>query len=181
MDTCMSEYVTEAVVLGRRENGSAYNRFVDLYTKELGFVEARVVGGRRITSKLSPHLDFGNLALVRLVHKNQFTVADALTEERFFSGDSGIEVFDRFSRLVVLFRELLPRLIPDARVWEELLWGLRRGEVNCRMFLSLLGYGARAACGHCGRAESHVFFVPDQHFLCESCSRGAPSRMIVSL
>lgn len=168
-------------MLGRRENGSSYNRFADLYTKELGFVEARVVGGRRITSKLSPHLDFGNLSFVRLVHKNQFTVADALTEERFFSGGLNIEAFERFSRLVFLFRELLPRLVPDARVWEALLWGLRRGEVNCRMFLSLLGYGAHAECGHCGRSQSHVFFVPDQHFLCESCSRGAPSRTIIVL
>ena len=82
----VAEYCTEAIVLGRRENGPSYNRFVDLYTKELGLLEARVVGGRRITSKLSPHLDFGNLALLRLVSKNQFTVDDALTEERFFFG-----------------------------------------------------------------------------------------------
>lgn len=181
MDTCMSEYVTEAIVLGRRENGSSYNRFADLYTKELGFVEARVVGGRRIASKLSPHLDFGNLALVRLVHKNQYTVADALTEERFFSGASCVETFERFSRLVVLFRELLPRLVPDVHVWEELVSGLRRGEVNCRMFLSLLGYGAHAECEHCGGSQSHAFFIPNQNFLCESCSEGAPSRAIVVL
>ncbi|MDP2704639.1 MAG: recombination protein O N-terminal domain-containing protein [bacterium] len=177
----MSEYVTEAVVLGRRENGSSYNRFADLYTKELGFVEARVVGGRRITSKLSPHLDFGNFSFVRLVHKNQFTVADALTEERFFSGGSDIEAFLHFSHLAFLFRELLPRLVPDARMFEMLLWSLRRGEVNCRMFLSLFGYGTHAECGHCGSSESHAFFVPNQHFLCESCSEGAPSRTIVVL
>ncbi|MAF80060.1 hypothetical protein CL629_03220 [bacterium] len=177
----MSEYSTEAIILGRRENGP-YNRIVDLYTKELGRVEARVVSGRKIISRLSPHLDFGNLAHVRLVYKNQFTVADALTEERFFSGPEDIGVYERFSRLAFLFCSLAPQMIPDVEVWDMFLRGLRKRGLDYRMFLSLFGYGAlHAECSACARSGSHAFFVPDQSFLCASCAEMFPKDLLVFL
>ncbi|MDP3725193.1 MAG: recombination protein O N-terminal domain-containing protein [Nanoarchaeota archaeon] len=174
----MSEYCTEAIVLGRRENGGGHNLFADLYTRELGRVEARVVSGRKITSKLSPHLDPGTLVFARLVHKNQFTLADTLLEERF-SGVSGLQ-YENFSRLAHLFRYLFPFGVSDFDVWELLLKSLREGEIAYTMFLSLLGYGREGAlCGRCSEVETRAFFLPDQTFLCGICASPFSEREVV--
>ena len=78
----MVEYLTQAIVLDSRPQ-KENDRTVDIYTKNFGRLRVRVIGGRRILSKLAPHLDIFNLVTVRLVEKNQITVTDVLTDERF--------------------------------------------------------------------------------------------------
>jgi len=185
----MSEYCTEAIVLGRKDSpfgGGSHNRIAELFTKDVGFLEARVPGGRKITSRLSPHLDFGNLVFVRLVYKNQFTVTDALLERRFFFAgrdvEADVDVYDRFSRLLHLFRFLMPRAVPDQNVWDLLLSELSLGQVDYGAFLTLLGYGSSLArCEVCGGASPRGFFLPDQLFLCASCAGAAPEHEVVFL
>lgn len=122
--------------MGRRENGSQ-NLYADLYTKELGRVEARVISGRKIASKLSPHLDAGTLSFVRLVYKNQYTLADAISEERFFTK---LSEDDDFFEALRLCRELIPHQVPDRELWDFLLSHLREERRDCTMLLSVLGY-----------------------------------------
>ena len=170
----MAEYVTEAVVLGREDNGPR-NFVAYLYTRQLGYVEARVVSGKKITSKLSPHLDMGNAVLVRLVYKNRFTVTDVLTKERYFSGRA--KAFWRFSRAAHLLTRLCPRSFPDMDIWDVLIQSLRVGEFEYRMFLTLLGYGSEhAECSLCQSSHVHSFFIPDQTFVCLSCVSRFPQK-----
>ena len=125
-------------MLGRRENGSQH-LYADLYTKNLGRVEARVVSGRKITSKLSPHLDSGTRVFVRIVHKNQFTLADSICEERFFLGAPEGE--NDFFEGLHLCRTLVPHQVPDLELWDALLFYLRERERDCTILMNTLGYG----------------------------------------
>ena len=167
----MAEYATEAIVLYRSDpplSGRAQNILVHLYTESLGYIEARVVSGKKIMSKLSPHLDVGNLIFVRLVYQNTFTVTDALTEERFFLGKA--KAFERFSRVAYLLTSLSPISFPDGDIWNALRQGLRVGEFEYRMFLSLLGYGSEhAECSLCENSHVHSFFLLNQSFACRLC------------
>src|ERR1051325_9149952 len=78
----MREFLTEAIVLSN-DPGRGFDGRVHLYTEKLGKISARVSGGKKILSKLSPHLDPLNLSLVRLVKKGGITLVDTLTLDRF--------------------------------------------------------------------------------------------------
>ena len=167
----MREYFTEAVVLESGPAGSQ-DRFVDLYTREFGRLRAKVVGGRKITSKLSPHLEKGNLVEVRLVEKNRFTVADVISKKRF---GKNLAVFE----VLFLLKSLLPELVSDLRLWHGLLHGLRQANPDKKVFLKLLGYNSIfAVCDSCGAGKVKYFSAGDQVFLCEKCSSRIRSHRI---
>ncbi len=158
----MREYFTEAIVLGSKSSGVA-DRIIDLYTKDFGRLQAKVGGGRKITSKLSPHLTEANLVAIRLVEKTQFTIADAMIKERF---PKTYLVFD----LLYLLRSLLPEFVPDLQFWHLLLRSLKEGKINNRIFLKFLGYNSlHARCESCGEMKVSYFLVTDQTFLCRHC------------
>jgi len=165
----MHEYVTEAVTLGVRSYGE-HDRWIDLYTKNLGRIGARVIGGRRILSKLSLHLDVMNLVEVRLVRKNQFTVVDATTKDRFIFLRRDIQKHSSALRLMYLFTSLVPTSAPDIRLWHHLVSNLAGTRVHCGTFLQLLGYDPLlASCENCYAKRVHYFFPADQSFLCSGC------------
>ena len=66
-----------AIVLAVREHRES-DRVVDLFTRDLGRIRARVPGGSKILSKFSAHLSVLNIVTVRLVQKHSFTVTDAV-------------------------------------------------------------------------------------------------------
>ncbi|MBI4034197.1 MAG: recombination protein O N-terminal domain-containing protein [Candidatus Brennerbacteria bacterium] len=163
----MREYFAEAVVLGLKPSG-AQDRIVNLYTKDLGRLTARVVGGRKITSKLSPHLEQGNLVEARLVEKSRFVLADAVLKKRFGRSSAVFEA-------LFLLNSLLPELVPDLRLWHGLLRGLEKGKPDKKIFLKLMGYNTLLAkCENCGRAPVDYFRTADQIFLCRSCFTSSP-------
>jgi len=165
----MREYFTEAVVLGQKPSGSE-DRIVNLYTRDFGRLEARVVGGRKIISKLSPHLEEGNLVEVRLVEKNKFILADVLSKKRFGKNPAIFEV-------LFLLKSLLPELVPDLRLWHGFLRGLEKMNLDKKAFLKFLGYNALfAKCENCGDHKVGYFSLADQVFLCRRCSGMLPSR-----
>lgn len=165
----MREYFTEAVVLGQKPSGTQ-DRIVNLYTRDFGRLEARVVGGRRIVSKLSPHLEEGNLVEVRLVEKNKFILADALLKKRFGKTPAVFEV-------LFLLKSLSPELAPDLRLWHGFLQGLERRNLDKKTLLKFLGYNALfARCENCESREIGYFSVTDQTFLCRRCFNKMPSR-----
>ncbi|MDO8574288.1 MAG: recombination protein O N-terminal domain-containing protein, partial [bacterium] len=81
-------YFNEAIVLDREPSGETDNRF-SIYAKGFGKIVARGKSTRKITSKLSGHLEPGNLVKVRLIEKNGLQVVDALK-----SGKLGIRSAD---------------------------------------------------------------------------------------
>ncbi|MFH1193263.1 MAG: recombination protein O N-terminal domain-containing protein [Candidatus Jorgensenbacteria bacterium] len=165
----MKDLVVHALVLGARDSGER-DRLVRLFTKELGVFEARVVGGRRILSKFAPHLDVGNLAAVRLVKKNAYTVTDALTEERFAKLRGNPKEFARALALLTLLSRLLPREVPDLRLWHSVVRSFSVARVDVGAVLKLLGYDPlHAACEACGRKPPACFVPSTQSFLCGSC------------
>lgn len=175
----MKEYLTQAIVLRVSPRGE-FDRFLDLYTKVLGRVGARVIGGRRILSKLSPHLQDLTLINVRLVKKGGFTVTDALEQDRFLSLKKNPRDFVKAQDLIFLIRELVPKAAPDLRLWHEVARALQTDNWNFRVFLKLLGYDpAGAACEICGAKKVAAFYPGDQSFLCFKCSGKFPKNKLV--
>lgn len=178
----MKEYLTEAIVLGIKPQGE-YDKFVDLYTKDLGRVEARVVSGRKILSKLSPHLNLGSRVLARLVQKNQFTLTDVLNQSLFLSKNLLLARL-KILEILYLLRTLIPVLVPDLNMWHRLLQELSKGETNLslRIFLKILGYDPMfASCDGCGSNNICGFFITEQVFVCRKCIGKLPARDVVML
>ena len=80
----MQEYLSEAVVLDRLANGDLNGRVVFL-TKRFGKLVGKARSIRKITSKLSGHLQPGNLVQVRMIEKNGLQIVDALKKSRLRS------------------------------------------------------------------------------------------------
>jgi recombinational DNA repair protein (RecF pathway) len=176
----MREYVTEAVVLGR-EVHREHDWLVDLLTHDLGFVSARVTGGARVTSKLSPHLDPASMVLVRLVWSGRFVVADAAVMHRDFRARADVALWARALESLAVVRALAPRREPETLLWTsiyEVLEGTRGADV----ILESLGYHpGSASCARCHGFPVRWVVLDDHALLCGECGLDAPSATRVSL
>jgi DNA repair protein RecO len=165
----MKEYLTDALVLGLR-NYRENDKLVDLYSKDFGRLKMRVIGGRRILSKLSPHLDIFNLVTIRLVQKNRITLADVVTKNRFALWRGDLRKIALGLKLFFLVRSVVPEAIPDLSLWHHLLRDLKKGSIDFKGVLRLLGYDPRfAQCGNCFEKEIYSFDARNQIFLCQKC------------
>lgn len=165
----MEEFVTDAIVLHIQPH-LENNKIADIFTQLFGRVEARVVGGLKINSKLSSHLDPLNLVTLRLVRRNNFVIADALTKDRFNNTRNNTVALGRALTSLFLIRSLLPHLIPEPELWRMLIHTLQHTSLDYTMFLKLLGYNPLlASCGLCNRHPVHSFYVPEQLFVCTRC------------
>jgi recombinational DNA repair protein (RecF pathway) len=170
----MREYFTEAVVLGLKPVGLS-DRIVNLYTKDFGRLEAKVVAARKITSKLSPHLEEGNLIEARLIEKNRFILADVVLKKRF---GKNLAVFE----ILFLLKSLLPELVSDLRLWHGLVQGLQKENLDKKIFLKFLGYNTVfAKCENCESSEIGHFSTIDQTFLCRGCFEKLPSHQFKAI
>ena len=168
----MREHFTEAIVL-TREPSLEQDIRVSLYTRTLGKVSAKITSGRRVTSKLSPHLDILHIAKVRLVETGGFQVADAL---RVGSLPSTFESF----RAVHVVEQSVVSLQPDFRLWSA----LRHGNNTLRRALVVLGFDpSLASCVRCGYARPRYFSIWDSDYTCSWCftSIGSPFQNYVDL
>ena len=166
----MKEYITEAIVLSRmplREEDFV----ASLFTKDLGRIEARVVSGRKILSKLSSNVDFLNHVDVRIVSKNKMILADVVTKSVFPKLKRHPSRLATALRAAHLINSLLPRELSERRLWHEFARMLQRGIINMPIILKILGYDPKGAvCLGCGRNTISHFYLVDQIFLCASCS-----------
>jgi len=175
----MVEYLTQAVVLNSRPHKES-DRVVDLYTKNFGRLEAKVIGGRRILSKLAPHLDIFNLVTVRLVEKNRITVTDVLTDERFAKNRGNPVFYASGFKILPLIRYLTPVAAPDPHLWHCLLKSLRESESNIKTFLKIFGYDpSHASCDACQKKSVSAFWMKDQMFFCRECGLKARSDELI--
>ena len=169
----MTEYLTQAIVLGselRKES----DRLADLYTKEFGRLEARVIGGQKILSKLTPHLDILNLVTVRLVEKKSITLTDVLSDENFSDNRRRPDFYPDFLKVISIIRTLVPKAVSDAHLWHYLLRELRSGRGNVKELLGILGYDPRhAECSSCRSRRVGAFHLRSQVFFCRKCGSKA--------
>lgn len=167
----MREYIDEAFVLGVKPQGEA-DLTADMFLKNFGRLEARVVGGRKISSKLSPHLDGLNLVNIRLIQKNNFTLTDVLVQNDFSVLRQNFNLFAKSLEMLFLIKSLLPLHISDHRLWFFLKKVLEEQKVDNRVILKLFGYDPKNAnCDICCSKNVGSFSVEEQAFLCFKCSR----------
>jgi len=165
----MKEYLTEAVVLNFEKSQEA-NRRVSFYTKELGLLNAQVISGRKITSKLSLHLNPLNLVLLRLVEKKRMIVADAVVLNAFSNIRGSALKIKKALGLTRLIRTQVLTKQPDLKIWYHLINSLKTGEIDYKIFLKILGYDPKLSrCQNCSIGQPAYFCLIDQTFICEKC------------
>lgn len=173
----MKEYVTEAVVLAMRPRGEA-DRVADMFTKDFGRIEARVVGGRKILSKFSPHLSPGARVVARLVKKNVFTLTDVIS--RPFLPTRFSRANEKVLPALFLIRSLVPATNPDLKLWYALAVFFEEEKKNISRLLAVMGYDPRyAQCEACGNSSVRFFHISDQTFLCATCSVKFPEDAVL--
>ncbi len=154
----MKDYVTKAVVLEREPIGEADSRVV-LFTEQFGKVVARAKGARKITSKLSAHLEPLSLITARLVFSKSIQVADSLKVSSFKLNVESIEVAN-------LISETVSNQHPDGHLWEL----ISRGRFSGRGILTALGFDlAHAKCEVCHRPKPERFVIKQASYVCIKC------------
>lgn len=152
----MTEYFSESVVLNREPSGDLDSR-VSIFTKRFGKLIAKAKSARKITSKLSQHLEPGNLVYARLVEKNGLQLVDALKTSRLKVCPADL----------YFLGQLLAEAEPDLRLWETIL----QPEFNWPRILKILGWDPKATfCQTCNENAPVVFHIPAQEFFCKNCS-----------
>ncbi|OGZ53226.1 MAG: hypothetical protein A3B25_02670 [Candidatus Ryanbacteria bacterium RIFCSPLOWO2_01_FULL_48_26] len=152
----MNEYLSEAIVLDKETSGDLDIR-VSLFTKKFGKLKARAKSARRIVSKLSPHLEPGNVVRVRLIEKNGLQVVDAL-KQRF------LPVLP--SNLYFL-NQIIAEGEPDLRLWQSIV----SHNFSWVHILEILGWDPReAACALCAGEKPAFFSIFKQELFCDGCA-----------
>ena len=150
------EHATQAIILSKAPFGEA-DAQVFLYTRKLGKLLARVIGARKILSKLNSHLEPLNVVYIRLVGKNKWHIADALKIGALPTG-----VLEGLN----LVREIAPEEDPDPELWTLLSSGIF-GKSD---ILRVLGFGKElAACQLCGLRNDLKFSTAHLAYFCVNC------------
>lgn len=151
----MQEYLSEAIVLDRLPNGDM-NGWVVFLTKRFGKLVGKAKSIKKITSKLSGHLQPGNLVQVRMIEKNGLQVVDALKKARLSLSLSELRFLG----------ELLAEAEPEFVIWEMLV----NGGFSWNAALKILGWDPNfASCVFCS-GNADVFHPKTQEFFCKKCA-----------
>ncbi len=162
----MQEYLSEAIVLDRLPNGDLNGRIVFL-TKRFGKLTARARSIRKITSKLSAHLQPGNLVQMRMIEKNGLQVVDALKKSRLNLSLSELRFLG----------EILSESEPEFVIWEMLV----SGGFSWISVLKILGWDPNfASCGMCSSGVE-IFHPKTQEFFCKECAFKLPAGEVIYL
>ncbi len=168
----MTEYFTEALVLDKTENKEA-DGIVVFYSFDLGKVSAKARSVKKITSKLSAHLEPLNFVNVRLIEKNGFQVADALTVNRQPELRNNPEVLAKFLRIIQFIKTTTFELQPDHRLYfaiKKIMFSKYGERQIYRLLLKILGFDPEfAVCHFCNDKKTEYFLKEDGIFLCRKC------------
>lgn len=161
----MREYLSEAIILDKTPNGDMDIRF-SIFTKKFGMLRAKAKSARKITSKLAPHLEPGNVVQVRLVEQKGLQVVDALKR-----GTIGVS-----TSTLHFLNELLPEGEPEKMLWNALI----SDKFSWEEALAILGWDPRgASCAKCSAATPSIFDIRGQEFFCRACGANlSPARAI---
>lgn len=151
----MQEYVSDAVVLAKTSSGELDGRYA-LLTKRFGKVIGRAKSSRKITSKLSGHLEPGSLVKVRFIEQKGIQIVDALK-----TGRVEIPLQD-----LALLNYLVSEMDVDVALWDE----VAGGRFSWKALLRTLGWDPEGAiCTGCGKSRAVNFYIPRQEFFCSDC------------
>lgn len=175
----MYEIVSEAFVLDREDVGESDSRVI-LFTKDWGRVSAKMTSGRKITSKLAPHLQPLNYVLTRLVAKKDFFDYSGLHCADAVSLESGKKIKDDPEKLkkilptIQLLTKLLPRGARENEFWELLRHAAFEGEeFGVNEVFRLLGLDLEYAhCVFCQKKNPRYFQISQEAFFCQPCVSG---------
>lgn len=175
----MRDYLTEALILDKTASNET-DFIVDLYTKELGRIKAKVTSGQKITSKLSPHLEPLTFSLVRLTEKNGFVIVDTLTQNRLAHLRRFLGSFSQALKLLASVKELVFFEEIDPKLWFWLKKSLNaKSQIIFSQFLKILGYDPKLAeCQKCHSRFIKYFLAADQIFLCRRCRFKIPQNIL---
>lgn len=186
----MREYCVEALVLGKEDLGEI-DGVVELYTAEFGKISAKIKSAKKITSKLSGHLEPFGAAAVRLVSGKSeaglpagqsstgrnFQIADALRADNFPLWRKSPDDLRLGLQILRFIRDFVWENQPEPDLWNFLRISFSRapivsatgGEYN-RRILDILGMGGNSArCRLCDGETADCFAVQSGVFLCRSC------------
>jgi len=173
------DFLLESFVLDKKEC-KEQDLIVDVFTKDLGRIEVKVISGQKINSKLAPHLQPGYFSLLKIVLKKEYKITDALRLNEFSlpKTKSSLKAIIRF---VYFFRELTVFQQPDYRLFYFIKDCLRKKTISYSKFLSLLGYDPIFSyCVQCGK-PAQFFLVREQIFLCSTCSQKFKNEILLKI
>lgn len=163
----MLDAVTDAIVLMKDDSGEMDAR-ITLFTEKFGKLRAKGKSVKKITSKLSAHLEPGNVVSVRLVEKSGLHVADALKYCRLTRTQAELQSLDA----------IIHEAEPDASLWKELM----RETFDWKNILAILGWDPKqAACSRCTDSNVLYFDTRSQDFYCVACGRSMDSRYCLTV
>lgn len=161
----MYEYTGEAIVLDREDLGD-FDARITLFSEHSGKLTGKAKSIRKITSKLSAHLEPGNIVRIRAVEQRGLQVVDALKICK-----SGIPLAD-----IVRIAAVLPEGEPDPDLWRI----FTSDNFSWPSLLSLLGWHPQHAnCGICGLRTDLSFHIGSQTFFCKKCAFRLPQNEII--
>ncbi|PIT92818.1 MAG: hypothetical protein COU08_00340 [Candidatus Harrisonbacteria bacterium CG10_big_fil_rev_8_21_14_0_10_42_17] len=159
-DEQMQEYITEALVLDKEEKGEL-DELVTLFTPHLGKVVAKIMSGKKITSKLSGHLEPGYHTHVRLIQKNAIHIGDALKRA----------MHTRDMSILRLVKAMTYEHHSDPDLWRAL-----KEKSDGKKLLTIFGFDAESAmCYICNVREPAYFVFQDAMYCCNQCFPGTLS------
>jgi recombinational DNA repair protein (RecF pathway) len=160
----MREYSTQAIILDREPQGELDAR-ITLWSRTLGKLRGRATSLRKITSKLSAHLEPGMLSDVRMVENRNLQIVDAL----------------KIRRLAIPAPDMprLARLLAEGEPDEELWAAITAPQWSWSAVLGALGWDPQGAvCMRCGR-RPEAFSIASQDFFCEICASKLPADTLI--
>lgn len=162
----MQEYVSEGVVLDHTANGDLDGR-VSIFTRRFGKLIAKSKSTKKITSKLNPHLQPGNVVRARFVEKGGLQVVDVLKERRLSVPPPTLHSLHM----------LLADAEPDHDLWRV----VTSERFSWPHILRILGWDPEgAACMSCGTTPA-AFHVKSQEFFCAACASNFSSDAVILL
>lgn len=150
----MKEYLSDAIVLSREPSGESDLK-ISLFTQKFGKLVAKAKSARKITSKLSSHLEPSFIAKVRIIEKGGVQIVDAIKIGRVNAEPKDL----------AFLSSLMHEAEPDPALWHLLV----SRELNWNDILRILGWNpASASCVTCeGRPKAFSF--ASQDFFCRDC------------
>jgi len=163
----MHEYFSEALVLDREPYRDLDDRF-SLFTKRFGKLVAKAKSSRKITSKLSGHLQPGNIVYARFVERGGLQLVDALKIARLERNPNDLHSLHL----------LLSESEADPRLWNTLI----TRDFNWPELLKVLGWDpSEAVCALCGGMPARSFHIASQEFFCRPCSSKSVQNTLIYL
>lgn len=171
----MHEHFTEALVLDNQDKGEL-DALITLYTRDFGKVIARSKSVRKITSKLSGHLQPLNFINARLIEKNGFQIVDALTIDampNFSNNPKNPEILKKNLNVAKFINDMTYELQEDSRLWQaikKIFASNFEEKIIYHGILKIIGFDPKfAICAFCHKNETRFFIKMDHSFLCQNC------------